>query len=372
MAKVVSIDARVQDIINDIKNGENFIVVDKKGRYKGILSNERLIRYIFNPDTKIEKIYTKIKPLKTLNFLEIGRKMIASNNRVIPIEINGKIELISIWDVLDNLLEIEKAYFENTLARDVMNPPVIVNEWDDIKKIIAMMKSKGVSRVIVINREEKAVGIISISDIIRYFLFKKERATKGELGEKEEKLEARSLLRERLIYAKTDDKLYKIVEILSKNRIFAVPVLENEKPVGIVTAKDILVHYLSYVDRRSLPVIVHGTSIDEIDTGIIEKKFKDLYRKFNKVMGEKPRLIVHVKKGEKGEKKGIKRKYFYIINAKIISDKVKIFASESGYDFSSTVRSLFKILEMELEEKKEENKERYYIERLLKDSLEYI
>jgi len=371
MAKVVSLDTRIQDIIEDIRNGESFIVVDKKGKYKGILTNEKLIRYLFNPDTKVEKIYTKIKPLKTINYIEIGRKMVATNTRVLPIEINGKIELISIWDVLNNLLEMDKNYFENTLAKEIMNPPVIIYENDDIKKVIVMMKNRGVSRVIVVDKDGKAIGILSISDIVRYFTFKKERATRGERGETDERLEVRGLLSGKLIYAKPDDSLYKIVKVLYQNKIFAIPILEGEIPIGIITAKDILIHYLSYLDRRELPIIVHGIDINEIDMDLIEKKFKELYRKFERIIGEYPRLIIHIKKIG-GTKEGIKRKNFYVVNAKLMSEKIKVFASESGYDFSSVIRSLFNTLEYEIEEKKEMRKERYYIERLLKDNLEYL
>jgi len=371
MAKVVNLDTRVQDIIEDIKNGESFIVVDRKGRYKGILTNEKLIRYLFNPDVKVEKIYIKIKPLKTLNYVEISRKMISANTRILPVEIDGKIELISIWDILNNLAEIDRNYFENTLAKDVMNPPVTVYEDDDIKKVIAMMKNRGVSRVIVVDKDGKAVGILSISDIIRYFTFKKERATRGERGEIEERLEVKGLLSGKLIYVKPDDNLNKIIKILSDNKIFAVPVLEKEIPIGIITAKDILVHYLSYLDRKELPIIIHGIDINEIDRNIIEKKFKELYRKFEKIIGEYPRLILHIKKTG-STKEGLKRKSFYTVNAKLISEKIRIFASESGYDFSSVIRSLFNTLEYELEEKKERKQERYYIERLLKDNLEYL
>jgi len=371
MVKLVNLDTRIQDVIEDIKNGESFIVVDKRGRYKGILTNEKLVRYLFNPEIKVEKIYIKIKPLKTLNFVEIGKKMISANTRVIPVEINGKIELISIWDVLDKLSEIDKTYFEDTVAKDVMNPPVTVYENEDVKKVIAMMKNKGVSRVIVVDREGKAMGILSISDIVRYFMFKKERATRGEIYEKIERIEVKGLLSGKLIYAKPEDNLYKIIKLLNQNKIFAVPVLEKEIPIGIITAKDILIHYLMYLEKKELPIVIHGVNIEEIDKGLIEKKFKELYRKFGNIIGENPRLIVHIKKIG-GKKEGIKRKYFYTINAKLISDKLRIFASDSGYDFSSVVRSVFDILSLEIEEKKESKKESYYLERLLKDNLEYL
>jgi len=371
MAKVVSLDTKVQDIIEDIKNGESFIVVDKKGRYKGILTNEKLIRYLFNPDVKVEKIYINIKPLKTLNYVEIGRKMVAANTRVLPVEINGKIELISIWDVLRNLSENDKNYFENTLARDVMNPPITVYENDDIKKVISIMKNRGVSRVIVVDKDGRAVGILSISDIVRYFTFKKERATRGERGEIEERLEIKGLLSGKLIYVKPDDNLYKVIKALDQNKIFAVPVLEKEIPIGIITAKDILIHYLSYLDRKELPVVIHGIDISEVDKSLVEKKFKELYRKFGNIIGEYPRLILHIKKTG-GTKEGLKRKNFYTINAKLISERIKIFASDSGYDLSSVIRSIFNTLEYEIEEKKEMRRERYYIERLLKDNLEYL
>ncbi|MEM4819107.1 MAG: CBS domain-containing protein [Nanopusillaceae archaeon] len=371
MVKVISEENKIEDIIGSIRAGENFIVVDKKGNYRGILPNDKIVKYLFEPQTKIKNIYIKIKPLNKLDFVEISKKMLYSNLRIIPIKINEKIELIDMVDILDKIYSLEKNIFDNIYASDIMNPPVLIEERENLKKIISIMKNKGVSRVIVVNKEGKAVGILSVSDIIRYFTFEKERATKGELADRSGDIEARSIVREKLIYAEPETKISKIIELLNKNKIYAIPILKNEIPVGIITAKDILAYYLSIKEKEELPVIVHGISIDEIDITFIRRSFKELYRKYSNYIGNNPRLILHIKK-IKEEKKGLKRISFFNIKAKLLSDKIKIFITENGYEFYSTIKSVFKILEYELEEKKSKSIDRYYIDRLIKENLEYL
>ncbi|MEM4757909.1 MAG: CBS domain-containing protein [Nanopusillaceae archaeon] len=371
MAKVISEENKIEDIIGSIRAGENFIVVDKKGNYKGILPNDKIVKYLFEPQTKIKNIYIKIKPINKLDFLEISKKMVYSNLRSIPIKINDKIELIDIVDILDKIYSLEKHIFDNINASDIMNPPITIEEREDLKKVISLMKNKGVSRVIVVNREGKAVGILSISDIIRYFTFEKERATKGELADRSGDLEVRSIIREKLIYSEPETRISKIIEILNKNKIYAIPILKNEIPVGIITAKDILAYYLSIKEREELPVIVHGISIDEIDINFIKKSFKELYRKYSNYIGTQPKLILHIKK-IKEEKKGLRRITFFNVKARLLSDKIRIFVTENGYEFYNTIKSIFKILEYELEEKKSRTIDKYYIDRLIKENLEYL
>lgn len=371
MVKIVSEETKIGDIVGFIREGEDFIVVDKKGKYKGILPNNKIIKYLFEPNTKIKYIYVKIKPINKLDFIEISKKIISSNLRAIPVKINDKIELINVIDVLKNIYLSEKDLFDNINVLEIMNPPIIINEKEDVRKVISLMKNKGVSRVIVVNKDGKALGILSISDIIRYFTFEKERARKGEFPEKEGGIEVRSLISNRLIYVEKNEKVGRVIELLNKYRIFSVPVLENEIPIGIITAKDILVYYLSLKEKEELPVIVHGIEMDEIDLDFIKKLFKELYRKYQNVIGNSPKLILHIKK-IKEERRGIRKISFFNVKAKLFSDKIKIFVSENGYEFYNTIKSVFKILEYELEEKKGKIIDKFYIDRFIKENLEYL
>ena len=55
--KVVEENEYIKNIIGDIQKGEDFIVLDRKGKYLGIIPNDRLIKYAFKPDMKLSLIH---------------------------------------------------------------------------------------------------------------------------------------------------------------------------------------------------------------------------------------------------------------------------------------------------------------------------
>lgn len=367
--KVVEENEYIKNIIGDIQKGEDFIVLDRKGKYLGIIPNDRLIKYAFKPDMKIKNIYIKIKPAKSLDLYEIAKRMLSANIRVYPIQVNKDVELISIFDLLQKVAEREPNIF-NIKVEEIMSKNLItINEKESALKALALMKNKGVSRLVVVDDKGNIAGILSLSDIIRAFLTEKERASFGEISEEKLDVEIRSFLSDRVIFINKDDNLLKAIDVMNKYKIYALPVLEGSRPIGIITAKDILAYYIAYKEKVTYPIVVHGISIDEIDRKYIEDKFKSLVRKYEKYIGENPMLIMHIKKIREVKED---KMAFFSIKARLISNQVKLYANRDGEEFYSAINAIFHIFREELEKRKYENIKKYYIEKLFKEGLEYI
>ncbi|MGC9079230.1 MAG: CBS domain-containing protein [Nanopusillaceae archaeon] len=367
MAVFVTNDKKIKDIVNYIAKGEDIVITNNKGKYIGLVSNEKALRYLNKPETNIEKIMIKIKPLKTKDIVEIIEKMINSNLRSIIVEEDGKIVVYSIFDILKTIIN-DKKILEKIKIEDFSGNVYTIDEKDTIDKAIGIMKHKGVSRLIVVNEKGEAIGILSLSDILRYLLIKdNEKLRTPELTDLE--VEVRSIINRQLIFANKNDSIEKVIDLLIRNRIFSVPVLDNGKPVTIITAKDILIHYLQLKKEEEINITVFGIPLDEIDQKYIKNKYESFYRKYKNVIGE-ARLIIHVKKVNENIRE---RKIYYVMKARLISEKTKLYAEESGYEFYSTVNNLFNILENEIEKIKHKNEREYYLENIFKnDVIQYL
>lgn len=359
----------IKDIIEDIKNGESFIVKDKNNKIIGVLSNEKIVKYLLNPNTRIEKIVIKMKPLESNDIVDISKRFLDYGTRVILLKKGDNIITYTLQDLLKRMIEEDSELLNKIRVSDVMQKPIIViNYKEDINKALSLMKNKGISRLIVVDDDGNAIGILSTSDIIRG-LFGMNR--ENTIYEEKENIEVRSLISNKLIYANINDTLYNVADLLYKNNIFSVPVLDNLKPVGIITAKDLIAYYILTKREEMNNIIIHGINLDEEDKKYIEEKLNSLIRKYNDIIGSSAKIILHIKKINE-YKSFLRKNVYFSIKAKLIGSKVNIHADTESVGLYNGIKDIFHIFEEELERIKSKNKKEYYINRLTKEYFEYI
>jgi len=365
MVREVKLGTEVLEIIEAIRNGEDFIVLDEKGNYYGILSNEILIRAAFDPKIKIDRFVIRIKPIEFWDIKEVIKKMININSRIIPILEDNKIKIVNIYDVLDKIKdsEVMKEKVKDYMIEDVIK----IYYKEPITKAIALMKRKGISRLVVVDEKEKPIGIVTAGDIVRYILTEKEKQKYGEFYGEPFSVEVRSVMSKNLIYVAPDDTLRKAVELLLNNKIFALPVIDKELK-GIISAKEILIAYLRFIEKREFQIIIHGIKIDEIDYDWIANRFEKLIRKYSDIIGGNPILILHVKKVRETNIHDNTMRFF-VIRGKLLGDKIRLFATEEGVDLYSTINDIIHIFDEELEKRKFKNEKEYLYQRLLKEGM---
>ncbi|MEM0243230.1 MAG: CBS domain-containing protein [Candidatus Aenigmatarchaeota archaeon] len=122
-------------------------------------------------------------------------------------------------------------------AKDIMNKNIIyAKPYETIKTVSQRMIEKDISGLPILDDEGKVVGIISRTDIIKL----SEHYTKEEL----EKLKVEDFLKKRrkkIIVAKPNTPIKKIIKIMMKENISRIPIIdENRKIVGIVSKSDII------------------------------------------------------------------------------------------------------------------------------------
>ena len=116
------------------------------------------------------------------------------------------------------------------LVKDVMTTPVIFVDYETTIDEVARVMSKNRISSVLIKKDDKAVGIITDSDIIKKVVAKNLLPSKIKVGE---------IMSYPLIYVKPDDEVSVATYKMKKFNIRRIVVIENGMVVGIVTATDI-------------------------------------------------------------------------------------------------------------------------------------
>ena len=112
----------------------------------------------------------------------------------------------------------------------VMKSPVIaISEEIDIPDAANLMVINGLRRLVVVDGEHNIIGIVTQTDIIKnlsidsFISFKK----------------AEQIMKRKIISLGRKDTVSAAVELMIKNHISCVLIIEDDKPVGIITERDI-------------------------------------------------------------------------------------------------------------------------------------
>jgi len=113
-----------------------------------------------------------------------------------------------------------------TQVRDIMEKNVItINHNKTALDASLILKDKEISFLVIIN-EEKTVGIVSESDIVR-------KITAKDLNSS--KIQLENIMSKNFKWVKPDSEIEDAVQKMLNNNIRRLIVLENEKLVGVIT-----------------------------------------------------------------------------------------------------------------------------------------
>jgi diguanylate cyclase (GGDEF)-like protein/PAS domain S-box-containing protein len=120
--------------------------------------------------------------------------------------------------------------FEKTELQSIMRSPVIsVSEEIDIAEAANLMVIKGVRRLVVVDSKHKIIGIVTQTDIIKNLNIESFISSK--------KLE--HVMKRKIISVKKKDTLNKAIELMVKHNISCMIVMEDKKPIGLISERDI-------------------------------------------------------------------------------------------------------------------------------------
>ncbi|MFH8086780.1 MAG: CBS domain-containing protein [Candidatus Aenigmatarchaeota archaeon] len=118
------------------------------------------------------------------------------------------------------------------LIKDVMNRNVIVTKPETSVREAAKIMSKYHIGSLIVLEEEKIAGIITEGDILKKVIVE---------GKDLDETKVRDIMTENVITITPDKTIDDAVKIMTEKRIKKLPVVDNDKLIGIITASDIMV-----------------------------------------------------------------------------------------------------------------------------------
>jgi len=252
------------------KNHVTYALVFDNKKYKGLVDKRWLLSSrIDSEHLKIKNLLKKRSKTKTPFYVpeikqdtelkEICRLMAAANTRALPV-INKQKTVIAVVEASRLLKEIRNKYRGIDTDELASMKLITAEENENMGKVLEKMHLNKIDRVPIINKSKKLAGIATLNDIIKYYqrwpitaqkirAKGQNRAKKAnvESGEKQDRLKAP--IRNVMIPApvcKTagaKTKIPQIIDIMTREHICSVIIKKYQKPIGIITAQDILKDY---------------------------------------------------------------------------------------------------------------------------------
>ncbi len=346
------------------------ILVEENGKIIGVVRERDLMRgcVMVNPhETKIKHfvVRTGILSLDDLTPEKVARRFVEDSTPFVIVKLNGKYGVIFV----DDFLKLVKPEFEDVKVKEVMNPEVVtVKDHDTVAKALATMRNHGIDRVVVVDDNNKVVGIVTGKDIIDRVLAPRKRARLGDVsGEKEKTLSimVESIMSYPVITANKNDSVASVIDTMIEKNISSVVVTKDGFPEGIVIKKDILENFIKKATptKFDVQVIVRNLTLDDFEKARINDDLNNFMEKFKDYFGEAI-LFVYIRKFRWEYYRGLP---WVLVRLKLASDKGTFVATGEGWGAEYALHATLKKLEREILKEKELLTDKKMIRRFYED-----
>ncbi|MCK5476534.1 MAG: CBS domain-containing protein [Candidatus Aenigmarchaeota archaeon] len=360
--EVMDIDECLSKVISVMnKKSIKHVILCDKNKYAGIIGYRQLIMHRkTQKDSKIGSSTFK-PPLMSQDaeFSDIIKKMYQLNYKVLPVGDGSKIVgMICERDILKTVLEF--GLLSDKKAEDFMTPnPLTLYDDETIGKAIVELRQHNVSRIPVLNKENKIIGLLQSMDVIKILLDEKFSKDSGTSSQSNcggticsvcentgtSKIPVKSICESNFVVAKKSDLLIdKMKEIVSKDMPSLVVIDDERCPVGIISPKDVI-QYLAVLLDEEEKIWVQMSGLDSIKS--IEEFQKDEINSIIKRRVEKISNIVDIDNitihAKVYDEEGNRKKYLF--RCKLSSKNGLFYAKNNGWDPIDVVSTLMNEIE---------------------------
>jgi CBS domain-containing protein len=255
----VNVDTQATKVRSIFREGWfRSIPVLSKNRLEGIISRGDIM-FLSSTKSNIEARvimkHPKLLVTPEMDIKEVAKNLIKSDSVQAPVvestENMRVIGILSMGDILKELIGLESSASDSTINEVVTKKVVKANYDDHLSKVWALMDESGFSGLPVV-KKDKLIGIITRKDII-----KSGHAIKG-LDNVDKSIKVEKVMVTPPIVVTKQSSVKQAAELMIKNDIGRLPVVENpiyikKEPqraresnlIGIIAREDILGTYLS-------------------------------------------------------------------------------------------------------------------------------
>lgn len=367
---VVNADEKVSKALEIFKENKA-ILVEERGNLVGVIRERELAKGVVlkNPkETKVRSIMikTEVIPAEELSVEKVVNRFIEDSTPFVLVKLDGN-GIVHVDDFLRKIRdEVKHAKVSEAMSSEV----VTIRTFETVTKAIKKMKDHGIDRIVAVDEKNRAVGILTIKDVIERIISPRRRARLGEIsGEKRSlAIMVESIMSSPLITVKKDDSLAEAIDLMLENNISSLIVTKDGIPEGILVKKDVLQYYLRKIKSKEEKFVINfihqDISLDEFDLEMLRKDVERFMKKFGKFLGETS-ILVHLEQ----HKERFRKLPLVFVRIRLNSEKGSFMVTGEGWGAEYALHTALKKLEREVIKEKEVSSERA-LRRFYKEFLE--
>lgn len=245
----------ISHLLGKCRSSRHFyaVITDAKGNYVGMADKHQCLS--LNKDatkTKVKHVLTKGPTLKAgTDIKEMARLFLTTEMHGLPVVEKKKvIGIVYLIDVINALSDSVKGTVDDVNTKEL----IVVKAQESIGTVVNWFKKKGIGRLPVVDAKNNLVGICTVEDVLyRTYALPHQRATQrmtersggSALNQTSiAQLPASNLINSIVWTVSKGESLKNALTLMQEHDVNSLVIAEKEKPVGVITAKDILRHTL--------------------------------------------------------------------------------------------------------------------------------
>ena len=350
---------RVSEVLGRMKKMDiHELPVVESGKLLGMVSYDMFIKRKSLPlSALVENIM--VMPPKvdvSTSITKVAEVMLTNSFRAVPVTAAGEVAgIIAREDIVSRLVDFEQ--LEQINVKDVMTPdPITIAEDEHLERARAIMRDLDVRALPVVDAEGRLSGVLGIKDIMAYYTQERAQRKPAEMSTRDTKhlhIAVSSLMSQPAISMGLKGNLLDAVKKMAEGSISSVIVVENRKPVGIVTQLDVLELVASYQERRQ--VYVQITGLDEQDPDLYDEMYHLIEKTMNRITPiTMPQLLMLHFTEHHRPKEGRN----FTVRARLSTSHGLFFSEGSDYELFRVLDTVLDHLEKQIVRDKERTKDR--------------
>ena len=263
------------------------IIVTEDGEYAGVIGESELVKSRIQDDTKASVLMTSAPRIDHHEDIrETARLLVEGDVYVAPVFRGETLDGIITADAI--LAAVVENLDALTVSQIYTDEVVTATDTATVGQAINRLREHGISRLPVVNENDRLVGVLTTHDIVDFVVRDHERQHKGDRSGDQDRmldLPVENLMTSPVLTADPDDSVESAVEQMFDNDISGLVVETDDATVGGVITKTDVLRALTFTEEETMDVqITNVKLLDSIDrTEIVESitKVVDKYQAMN-------------------------------------------------------------------------------------------
>jgi len=318
--------ANVLKLISLLQTSENYEAIVTNGHPPRLVTVRDVLKVTHPERTSVSKIaFSPPNITPDTPIYEASQKLVSSRIRILPVVENesvvGVVRQTKILEKMTNCEDLEECTAEKLMVEN----PVTVESDFSIGVIRDLMIRNGISHTPVVDKDGKLRGMITAKDLVWNFIKPSESQTVGERkGETIRiwNMSMKGMIDMAPLYVTRRTSILDVISEMSTLKMGYYLVVEKQKPIGIITPRDILSLLAQFTPKAQIPVYVVG--FKDFDKDLVQSAMKKINRVARRGLTYHPDLQEIIVDGRVKSRRGEEKRFEIKARAHMPSNMLSI------------------------------------------------